>query len=35
MRGLLLQVTSDKADRRLQVYGEVWWSVLDAGSWLC
>lgn len=24
MRGLLLQVTSDNADRPLQVYGEVW-----------
>lgn len=35
MRGLLLQVSSDKADRGLQEFGEVWWSALDAGSWLC
>lgn len=35
MRGLLLQVSSDKADRGFQVFGEVWWSALDAGGWLC
>lgn len=35
MRGLLLLVFSDDEDRHLQVCGEVWWPVLDAGSWLC